>query len=174
MSLRALFRTATLVLIAGLPVSAQTAPRVQTSFDESKNLTTVKLGPVHLSGDKAQYHSLDFTLKYDYPGTIKTIPKQVNFELVSVVKSRRLNTDLHVVFLINGKPVHFGSNRSAIRNPVPGRLWIGERMDFQIPYEDFESLSASTKISIKLGNIFFDFNDENRSMLKIFASTIKE
>lgn len=105
---------------------------------------------------------------------MRRTPERVNFELVSVVKARRLNTDLYVVFLVDGKPIHFSSNRSAVRNPVPGRLWIGERMDFLVPYEDFLKMIAAEKVAIKMGSVVFEFSDEVRDSIKAFAEAFKE
>jgi len=64
-----------------------------------------------------------------------------------------LNTDLYVVFVADGEEIHFGSNRSAIRNPVRGKPWIGERMVFRIPREDFIKLTSAKKLSVKLGAV---------------------
>ena len=113
-----------LLILSFISQSPQAALKVEARFDEQKNLTTHSLGPVRLSGPKNRYHSLDFTLSRSYEGTTPTAPNRIEFELVSVVKARLLNSDLYVVFVIDGKQVHFSSNRSAIRNPVPGRLWI--------------------------------------------------
>jgi len=70
--------------------------------------------------------------------------------------------------------VHYGSNRSAIRNPVPGRLWIGERMVFSVPVEEFQKLAAAEKLAIKMGGVRFDLNDDARMSLKLFAEKITQ
>ena len=170
MSLRALCRTTGFLLLVCVTAFAQTSAKVETTFDESKNLTTAKLGPVRLAGDGERYHSLDFTLVAEYPGRTKQRPERINFDLISVVKARRLNSDLYVVFVIDGREVHFGSNRSAIRKPVPGRLWIGERMTFSIPYDDFEKMTNAKKLSVKMGSITFDFDEEAKKALTSFLA----
>ena len=143
------------------------------SYDSHKDLTEVSSQLIHLSGPKDRYHSLDFVLHYSYPGQVRRTPEQINFELVSVVKARRLNTDLYVDFLVDGKPIHFSSNRTAVPNPVPGRLWIGERMDFLVPYEDFLKMAASQKLAIKMGSVVFELSDEVRNSLRAFAEALK-
>jgi hypothetical protein len=153
---------------------AQAQEKAETIYDNQKDLTTVRSHSFQLARDKDLYHSLDFTLHYSYPGQVRRTPERVNFELVSVVKARRLNTDLYVVFLVDGKPIHFSSNRSAVRNPVPGRLWIGERMDFLVPYEDFLKMIAAEKVAIKMGSVVFEFSDEVRDSIKAFAEAFKE
>jgi hypothetical protein len=145
---------------------------IETVYDAQKNLTTVRSPLMHLSDDKDKYHSLDFSLRYSYSGQVLRVPERINFDLVSVVKARKLNTDLYVVFLVDGKPIHFSSNRSAIRNPVRGRSWIGEQMIFLIPYEDFLKLAAADKLAIKLGGVTFELSPELRNSLRAFASTV--
>jgi hypothetical protein len=160
------------LLILCAPVAQAQKP--ETVYDAQKNLTTVRSQSIQLARDKDTYHSLDFTLHYSYPGQVRRTPQRVSFELVSVVKARRLNTDLYVVFLVDGKPIHFSSNRSAVRNPVPGRLWMGERMVFLIPYEDFLKMAAAEKLAIKMGGVVFELNDDVRDSLRAFAEALKE
>lgn len=124
----------------------------------------VRSKSIPISGPKDRYHSLSFSISYLTPDNLAW-PKTVNFELVSVVKARRLNTDLYVVFVVDGKEIHFSSNRSAIKKPVPGKSWIGERMVFLIPYEQFHKMVEAKKLSIKLGGVTFDFDNETRKAL---------
>lgn len=173
MSLLALCRTISFLVLVCFTTFGQTSDKVVTTFDETKNLTTTKLGPVRLAGDSERYHSLDFTLLAEYAGKTKQTPEPIFFDLVSVVKARRLNTDLYVVFLIDGREVHFGSNRSAIRKPVPGRLWIGERMTFSIPYDDFVKMTNAKKLSIRMGGTVFEFNVETMGALQSFLKQMK-
>jgi hypothetical protein len=85
-----------------------------------------------------------------------------------VVKARRLNSDLYVVFVVDGKEIHYSSNRSAIRKPVRGKPWIGERMVFMIPREDFVKMAAAKTLSVKLGDVSFDF-DQQREPIKAMS-----
>jgi hypothetical protein len=165
---------ALLLISTAAVVLPQTTQKIETLYEEHKNLTTVRLGPTRLSGEKNRYHSLDFTLSYEYSGRTTTIPQRINFDLVSVVKARRLNPDLYVVFLVDGKPIHFSSNRSAVRDPVPGRLWIGERMVFLIPYEDFLNLANAKKLSLKMGDITFDFGEAACETIHTISAALKQ
>ena len=98
----------------------------------------------------------------------------MHFELHSVVKGRRLSPDLYIVFVIDGKPVHFSSHRSAIRKPVPGKSWVGERMYFVIPREDFLKLAAAQKLSVKLGNVSFDFGEDQLEAVREMGTRINQ
>lgn len=143
--------------------------RIETSYDEQKDLTTVRLPSTQFSGPKDRYHSLAYSIYYSYPGKTATPPREVNLEIVSVVKARRLNTDLYVVFVVDGKEIHYSSNRSAIRNPVRGKPWIGERMVFLIPREDFVKMAAAKTMSVKLGDVTFDFDQQARESIKTIS-----
>lgn len=146
-------------------------------YDLVRNTTTVSQPKEEFSGPKEQYHSLSYSLSYVHPGkpgTNKTPPKDVNFELVSVVKARELNTDLYVVFLVDGKEIHFSSNRSAIKKPVPGKAWIGERMVFLVPCEEFLKMAEAKTLGVKLGSVVFEFGDDARHDIKQFAKTITD
>jgi hypothetical protein len=148
--------------------------RIKFVHDEQKQITTVLLPSTQLSGPKDRYHSLAFTIYYFYPTRYPAPPEEVHFELRSVVKARRLNPDLYVVFVIDGKPVHFSSNRSAIQKPVPGKSWVGERMYFVIPREDFLKLATAQKLSVKLGNVSFDFGEDQLDAVREMGTRLSQ
>lgn len=146
-------------------------------YDRARNVTTVRLPQEQISGPKDQYHSLSYSISYSHPGPpgqTTTRPKDVNFELVSVVKARKLNTDLYVVFLVDGKEIHFSSNRSAIPRPVRGKPWIGERMVFLVPLDDFLKMAEAKKLGVKLGGVVFEFDDGARHDIQQLAKTITD
>ncbi|HEX6730749.1 MAG TPA: hypothetical protein VF074_12080 [Pyrinomonadaceae bacterium] len=165
-----LFSIATVSIASGQGQHSQ----IETTYNQDKNLTTVKLPMSRISDDRDRYRSLDFSVFYTYPGRENRVPSDVNFELVSIVKARKLNTDLYVVFVIDGEKIHFSSNRSAIFNPVPGRLWIGERMIFRIPYVTFKKLAAAKHLAIKVGPTNFDLSEDAVASIRRFADTIQE
>ena len=138
------------------------SPLVQVVTDARTGAITVRSKSIPISGPKDRYHSLSFSISYPHPHNAPTPPKTVKFEIVSVVKARRLNSDLYVVFVVDGKETHFSSNRSAIRRPVPGKPWIGERMVFLIPYAELEKMTKAKTLSVRLGEVTFDFDDNAR------------
>ena len=145
---------------------------IESVFDEKKNVHTTRLRSILISGPKDRYHSLAFSISALYPAGTVERPKIVNFELVSIVKARKLNPDLYVVFVVNGKELHFSSNRSAIRRPVRGKPWIGEKMVFRIPLEDFLKMGGAKTFSVKLGGVTFDFDDEMRAAINRMTSLV--
>ena len=145
---------------------------IKRTFDEQQNISTIQLSTTRTAYEQGKYHSLDFSLSCSFKGTSTADCESVDFELVSVAKARRLNTDLYVLLVPDGEPVHFGSSRSAIRNPVPGRLWIGERMVFKIPREDFLKLASAKKLAIRFGDTTFELAEKNLNLLRQFASKL--
>jgi hypothetical protein len=136
--------------------------------------TTLQLDSIPISGPKDRYHSLSFSIRYEHTTGPRTTPDVVNVDLVSVVKARKLNTDLYVLFLADGRELHFGSSRSAIPKPVPGRPWIGERMVFHMPREDFLKWAEAEKLGVKLGGVVFDFSEEDRDAVRVVAKKIRD
>jgi len=162
---------AALIVLTASICSAQES-KIVTTYDKSKNVSTVTLPRTRIATDTGNYRSLDLSLRYSYQSSTRPEPKTVELELVSVVKAKRLNSDLYVEFLLDGQAVHFSSTRSAIRNPVPGRTWIGERMVFQIPYEDFKKLALAQQLGIKMGSSSFELTSDQLKLLREFVASI--
>ena len=161
------------VIAAAQDAQSSQRPEIETTYNQAKDVTTVKLPQSRISDERDRYRSLDYSILYTYPGREKQVPSHVNFELVAIVKARKLNTDLYVVFVIDGERMHFSSNRAAIPNPVPGRLWIGERMDFSIPYESFKKLAGAQHVSIKMGTSNFDLSEDVLASIRRLAAMIE-
>ena len=160
------------LLVLHLPQDKPT--RKEAAQDGYRINATLHLDSFPISGPKDQYHSLALSIRYAHTNGPRTTPDVVDVELVSVVKARKLNTDLYVLFLADGTEKHFGSSRSAIRNPVPGKPWIGERMVFHMPREDFLKWADAEKLGVKLGGVVFDFSELTRSAVRAVAKTMRD
>ena len=123
-----------------IPQTQPGSQQVETLYDEKGDRTTVRLVPVKISGANDKYQSLHMSPSFSYAGRKPQRPEIIDFELKSVVRGR-LDTDLYVQFVINGEKIFLSSNRSAIKRPVPGRLWMGERLVFRMPLETFARLA---------------------------------
>ena len=174
--------TLLVVIVFILPLCSMLSPasnvsvqdsQINIHYDPEKNQTTIKLVPFRIAENNDRYHSVDLSAFYTYSGSTKQRPENVNVELVSVVKARKLNSDLYVVFVIDGKEVHFSSSRSAIPKPVPGRLWVGERMVFSVPAQDFQTLASAKNLAIKMGGVRFELTDEMLTSIRVFADLVK-
>ena len=148
-------------VVAQIPSS-----KIERNYDSLKKITTVRLTPVQIAADQGKYHSLHISPSFKYPSEIFAKPDIIDFELQTVVKGR-LDTDLYVVFIIDGETVFLSSSRWGIKRPVPGRVWMGERLVFRMRYETLVRLSTAKKAAIKMDGISFEFSDEHKSLLNL-------
>ena len=148
--------------------------RIEISHDLVTEVVTARLIRFRVGDKKEHFHSLDLAAFYAFQGKNKQRDEVVKLELSSVVKTRKLNPDLYVVFIVDGREIHFPSNRSTVRNPIPGRFWVGERMVFSVPTEDFHKLAAAKELAIKMGSVRFDLDERALRALKVFGETIKK
>lgn len=145
----------------------------ETTYDEVKDQTTFRLLPVKISGEKDKYYSLHMSPAFSYPGKNPSAPSIIDFELQTVVKGR-LSSDLYVVFVIDGKPVFLSSTRWAVKRPVPGRLWMGERLVFRMPYETLLKLAEAKHVGIKMDSVLFDLAEPELQTIRDFTERIKK
>lgn len=143
--------------------------KVETSYDPIKDKTTVRLTPVQISGENGKYHSLNMSPAFSYPGKEPRKPDIIDFELRSVVKGR-LDTDLYVLFVIDGEKVFLNSGRWGIKRPVPGRVWMGERLVFRMPYDTFEKITKAQAFEIRFDGVRFPLSEEHLGLLRAFAN----
>ena len=145
-------------------VASQPA-KIETTYDSSKDRTTIKLAPILISSDQDKYHSLHMSPSFSFSGKQRARPGIVDFELQTVVKGR-LRTDLYVVFIIDGETVFLSSSRWAIKRPVPGRVWVGERLVFRMPYETFVKITRAKDLQIKFDAISFSVGEIQKQALR--------
>lgn len=109
---------------------------------------------------------------FSYAGVQPTTPAIVDFELQTVVKGR-LRTDLYVVFMIDGEKVFLSSSRWAVKRPVPGRVWVGERLVFRMPYETFVRITNAKTLAIKFDAETFAVGETHLQALRDLAAYMK-
>ena len=146
------------------------AAKIETTYDSIKDRTTVRLAPVQISGEKDKYHSLHMAPSFSFPGHQLQRPSNIDFELQTIVKARFLDSDLYVVFIVDGETIFLSSNRWAIARPVPGRRWVGERLVFRMPYETFVKITKAKKFEIKFDGVKFEVGEPQMQTLREFAS----
>ncbi len=166
-----------LIFVASIATAfAQQTPgqetKFETTYDARKNQTTVRLLPLKISGEKDKYHSLHMSPAFSYTGQTPARPSTIDFELQTVVKGR-LRTDLYVVFIIDGETVFLSSNRWAVKQPVPGRVWMGERLVFRMPYQILVKISRAKKLEIKMDAVRFVVGESGLQAIGAFADKIK-
>jgi hypothetical protein len=165
--------TSVICLGQGSPLETTPTAKIETTYDNSKDRTTVRLAPVQLSAERDKYHSLHMMPSFSFQGHEMKRPSIIDFELQSVVKVRLLDSDLYVVFIIDGETIHLSSSRSAIFRPVPGRRWMGERLVFRMPYETFIKITNAKQFGIKFEAVKFDVGAPQMQALRDLAAEMK-
>jgi hypothetical protein len=147
--------------------------KIETSYDNGKDRTTVRLAPVLIfSGELGKYRSLQMSPYFSFPGREPITPAIVDFELQTVIKGR-LSTDLYVLFVIDGEKVFLSSSRWAVKRPVPGRVWVGERLVFRMPYETFLKVTKAKTLEVKFDGVGFVVGEAERQTLRELLTYMK-
>ena len=141
------------------------AAKIETTYDAGKDKTTVKLAPVRIAYEVGKYHSIHMSPSFSFRGQSAATPAVIDFELQTVVKGR-LRTDLYVVFVIDGETIFLSSSRWAVKRPVPGRVWMGERLVFRMPYETFVRVTKAKTFAIKFDGVSFPVGETERRSLE--------
>lgn len=81
-----------------------------------------------------------------------------------------MDSDLYVVFIVDGETIFLSSNRRAILRPVPGRRWVGELFVFNMPYETFVKITKAKKFEIRFDGVKFEVGEPQMQTLREFAS----
>jgi hypothetical protein len=148
------------------------ATKTETTYEAEKDKTIIKLAPLQISGENGKYVSLRMSPTFSFHGRQLVTPAIIDFELQTVVRGR-LRTDLYVVFMIDGEKVFLSSNRWAIKRPVPGRVWMGERLVFRMPYETFVKITKANSFAIKFDAVTFSVGETQKQALRDFLTYMK-
>jgi hypothetical protein len=143
--------------------------KTETTYDAKKDKTIIRLAPLQISGENGKYVSLRMSPSFSFSGSNAVTPSIIDFELQTVVRGR-LRTDLYVVFMIDGEKVFLSSSRWAIKRPVPGRVWMGERLVFRMPYEIFVKITKATTFEIKFDAVTFSVGETHKQALRDFLT----
>ena len=154
--------------LSALPQNSLETSQILTTYDKAKDKTTVQLSPVKVSGAKAQYHSIHISPAFSYPRQTFKRPDIIDFEVRTIVKTK-LKLDLYVVFLVDGEAIFLSSNRWAVKRPVVGKRWIGERLVFRMPYETLIKITKGRVVEIKMDGARVPLTDAVLEQLRQFA-----
>jgi hypothetical protein len=142
-------------------------PAVQTTYKDG--VSTVAMDPLRISGERDQFYSLHLALSFRYEGEEPKPPNAVEVQIQTVVKGQRLNSDLNIQFIADAEKIFLSSNRWAVRDPIPGRRMIGERIEMRMPVATFLKLSSANYAAIQMGKTTFVLGKEQKRALKEFA-----
>jgi hypothetical protein len=145
--------------------------KIQTTYYSEKDRTTVRLTPVLIASGVGKYHSIHMSPHFSFPGRSAVTPEIIDFELQTVVKGR-LRTDLYVVFVIDGEKVFLSSNRWAVKRPVPGRVWMGERLVFRMPYATFVKITKANTLAVMFDGVNIPVGENEKQALRELLSSM--
>lgn len=148
-----------------------TFAKIQTDYDSEKDSTTVRLTPVLIASGVGKYHSIHMSPHFSFPGRKAVTPEIIDFELQTVVKGR-LRTDLYVVFVIDGERVFLSSNRWGVKRPIPGRVWMGERLVFRMPYETFVKVTKAKTFAVMFDGVNIPVGENEKQALQELLSSM--
>jgi hypothetical protein len=137
--------------------------RIDTRFKDG--VTTVSLEPLLISGEVGKYYSLHLVTSFKYPGERPAVPEYVDLQIQTIVKARRLNLDLYIVFIADGETIFLSSNRWAVKNPVPGKRMIGERIQMRVPLGTFMKIARAKEAAIKLDDVRMVIGEKQKAAL---------
>ena len=157
---------------SAVSVEPQDAAKVETTYDAEKDKTIIRLAPMEISREQGKYVSLRMSPSFSSPGRQVVTPSIIDFELQTVVRGR-LRADLYVVFMIDGEKVFLSSSRWAIKRPVPGRVWMGERLVFRMPYETFVRITKANSFEIKFDAVTFPVGEKQQQALRELLTCMK-
>ena len=146
--------------------------QITTIYDDKRDKTTVRLTPAEIASEKAQYHSVQIALAFSYPGHEFRKPEVIDFEVQTVVKTK-LKIDLYVIFIVDGETVFLSSSRGAVKRPVPGKPWIGDRLMFRMPYETLMKFTKARAVVMKMDGVEFPFSESALEGLRVFAKQLE-
>jgi hypothetical protein len=78
-----------------------------------------------------------------------------------------------VLFVIDGEKVFLSSSRAAIKRPVPGRVWLGERLLFRMPYETFVKITKARTFEIRFDGVRFSLSEDHLGKLRAFGNHMR-
>ena len=70
------------------------------------------------------------------------------------------------MFFIDGKEVFLSSSRNAVKNPIRGRRWIGERIIMRMPRETFQRFATAKGTAIRMGATVFEIGEAQKAAMR--------
>jgi hypothetical protein len=138
--------------------------RVETSYDQVKQITTVRLNPMQVYGEpltSSQYIGGDeasFNASFAYSGrTLRAQPKRVLFSLTSTSQDWKYTDFRKLTALVDGKRLNLGPlehvpsftvNVSANANSDD---FVRQGIAISLPYKTFLRIANGTKVQIRMG-----------------------
>jgi hypothetical protein len=163
----------------------QSAPngKVETSYDQVKEITTVRLNPMQVYGEplaSSQYVGGDeasFDASFSYSGqTLRAPPKRILFSLTSTSQNWKYTDFPKLTALVDGKLLNLGPleqlpsfsvNPSANTNSDD---YISQGITVSLTYKTFLRIANGNKVQIRMGPRQFDLVGNHLEALRYLAT----
>ena len=185
MTLAIISACATLEVAQDAGAMLQSAPigKVETSYDQVKEITTVRLNPMQVYGEplaSSQYVGGDeasFDASFSYSGqTLRAQPKRILFSLTSTSQNWKYTDFPKLSALVDGKLLNLGPleqlpsfsvNASANTNSDD---YISQGITVSLTYKTFLRIANGNKVQIRMGPRQFDLVANHLEALRYFAT----
>ena len=190
--MRFIFSLAVVLTCAALGFAQGAAPalprvfahdgKIETSYDEVKDTTTVRLNPMQLYGEalaSSNYVGDDgarFYASFTYPGrTSSAPPKRVLITLISTSEDWKYKDSLKLTALVDGKHLKIGplehAPSFAVKAPADSISAdsVSQEIAISLPYKTFLRIANGKKVRIRMGPREFKLEENHLEALRDLA-----
>ncbi|MDQ3819832.1 MAG: hypothetical protein M3362_19455 [Acidobacteriota bacterium] len=141
------------------------ADKIETTFDQAKNITTVRLGRMRVL-DTANF--LELTLFYTYPGQTPATPKNVALGIMARTPDGHFSNKRELVVKADKYILKFGQMELLQNIPFGGGST--QVLATTVPYDVFLRIANAKNIEMKLGDVEFLIKDDQLEAIRDLAS----
>jgi len=174
----------------GLAQAADTTPpristhngKVETSYDQVKEITTVRLNPMQVYGEplaSSQYIGGDeasFNASFTYSGrTLRAEPKRIFFSLTSTSQDWKYTDFRKLTALVDGKRLNLGSMEHVPSFRVSASAnansddYISQGIAISLRYKTFLRIAYGKRVQIRMGPREFELAKNHLEALRDLA-----
>ena len=156
--------------------------KIETSYDEVKNTTTVRLHPMQVYGESlvsSNYVGDDgarFYASFTYPGrTLSAPPKRVLITLISTSEDWKYRDSRKLTAQVDGKHLKIGpleyAPTFAVRAPADSISAdsVSQEVAISLPYKTFLRIAYGKKVKIRMGPREFRLEGKHLEALRDLA-----
>lgn len=156
--------------------------KIETSYDEVKDATTVRLNPMQVYGEplaSSNYVGDDgarFYASFTYPGrTLSAPPKRVLITLISTSEDWKYAASLKLIAVVDGKRLKIGpleyAPSFAVKAPADSTSadTVSQKIAISLPYKTFLRIANGKKVRIRMGPREFRLEENHLEALRDLA-----
>jgi hypothetical protein len=156
--------------------------KIETSYDEVKDTTTVRLNPMQVYGEalaSSNYAGDDgarFYASFTYPGrTSSAPPKRVLITLISTSEDWKYKDSLKLTASVDGKHLKIGPLEHApsftVKAPADSISAdsVSQEIAISLPYKTFLRIANGKKVRIRMGPREFKLEENHLEALRDLA-----